>query len=272
MTLPRIIEVETLQQHLTDNNLLIVDLSPREHYLQGHIPGAIHVETAQLIRGGKPAPGLLPDEPALSRLFSAIGLEQQTHVVCYDNEGGPWAGRFIWTLESLGHQHYSFVNGGIHAWKMAGLPLETTDNTPHPSSFTARIRPDFILTREQILDALQAPHSQLLVWDARSREEYEGTKVFAAKGGHIPGAIHLEWTELLDSDNGYRLKPNLRELLEAQGLRPDKPIVTHCQTHRRSGLTWFVARALDYPDIRAYPGSWSEWGNDPDTPVEQGPS
>ncbi|MNC70444.1 Thiosulfate sulfurtransferase [compost metagenome] len=92
--------------------------------------------------------------------------------------------------------------------------------------------------------------------------------MLAARGGHIPGAVNLEWTDCQDRDRALRLREDLREMLAAHGITPEREIVTHCQTHRRSGFTYMAMRALGYPNLKAYAGSWSEWGNHPDTPVE----
>jgi thiosulfate/3-mercaptopyruvate sulfurtransferase len=116
----------------------------------------------------------------------------------------------------------------------------------------------------------QIGDSDSIVWDARALEEYTGTKVTALKNGHIPGAVNLDWLELIDHDSNLRLKPLdiLKRKLESLGIDKNKKIITHCQTHHRSGLSYLVGKILGL-DIKAYDGSWSEWGNHPDTPVER---
>lgn len=266
MSLPLLIEPRQLQQHLDDAGLLIVDLSNEAAYHHSHIPGAVHVATSELILGEKPSPGLLPAVEKLNALFSRLGLTPETHVVCYDDEGGPWAGRFIWTLDVVGHRHYSFLNGGIRSWRAAALPEESIPRQRSPKPVSVTINTDVIASTDDILK--QLGREDFVVWDARSAEEYRGKKVLSQRGGHIPGAIHCEWTNLLDPDNHLRIRADAAPYLQSLGITPDKHIVTHCQTHRRSGLTYIVAKILGYPHIRAYPGSWSEWGNRTDTPIE----
>jgi thiosulfate/3-mercaptopyruvate sulfurtransferase len=266
--LPLIIEPAELAA-LPDNDLLLVDLCSIDKYREGHIPGAVHLHTAELIAGTKPAPGLLPAPEQLAALFARIGLTPDKHVVCYDDEGGPWAGRLIWTFDVIGHRKYSFLNGGKTAWIADGLPLESGENLPIPAplqslTFDAR----YIADAAAILAALG--DEKYLVWDARGRDEYTGEKALSARGGHIPGAIHCEWTELLDKDRALRLRKDLASYLQQKGITPDKHIVTHCQTHRRSGLTYLAAKSLGYLNIRAYPGSWSEWGNNETLPANTG--
>ena len=110
--------------------------------------------------------------------------------------------------------------------------------------------------------------ADLAIWDARGPLEYSGEKVLAAKAGHLPGAINFEWTAGMDFNDHLRIRQDIAEVLEKLGITPDKEVITHCQTHRRSGFTYLVAKSLGYPRVKAYAGSWSEWGNHPDTPVE----
>lgn len=268
-TLPLIIEPSELHANLSAANLLLVDLCSAEKYHAGHIPGAVHLNTADLIAGTKPAPGLLPTTAQLSAVFSRLGLTPDMHVVCYDDEGGPWAGRLIWTLDVIGHKHYSFLDGGKTAWLADGLPLQVEENIPQIAPLRQLVfDTNYIAEADEILAHLD--DKNFLLWDVRALDEYTGEKAVSARGGHIPGAIHCEWTELLDKNRALRLRTDLANYLQQKGITPDKNIVTHCQTHRRSGLTYIAAKSLGYQNIRAYPGSWSEWGNATHLPVNTG--
>ncbi len=262
---PPVIEPEPLAEHLQNPDLLIVDLCKPENYSRHHLPGAIHVAPASLVSGIRPAVGKLPEPETINRLFSSLGYSPDRPIVAYDDEGGGWAGRFLWTLDVIGHRHSTLLNGGLVAWKAAGLPLTDVPGTAEPTRTDLHYDRRFIADKDDVLKSLDDPDT--LIWDARSAEEYAGEKRLAEKAGHIPGAIHLDWLETMDHDRQLRLRQDLPELLESKGLLRDKSIITHCQTHHRSGLTYFIGKLLGY-DIRAYPGSWSEWGNDPDTPVE----
>ncbi len=256
-------------QNSTDNtDIRIVDLSSEENFLNAHIPGAIHLPFKSLMLGQAPAPGKLPNLAQLEEVFQFLGLSENTHFIVCDDEGGGWAGRFIWTLDVIGHKHYSYIDGGMIAWNAANLPTESGKNNQTTQSKTT---PSITINRNPIadLDTILAGLGENLftVWDARSPQEYAGTRVVSAKGGHIPGAINAEWTSLMDSENGKRIKPNARELLASIGIDGTLPIITHCQSHHRSGFTYLLGKHLGF-DIKAYDGSWSEWGNHPDTPVE----
>jgi thiosulfate/3-mercaptopyruvate sulfurtransferase len=267
--LPLLVEADVLQTHLGEKKLLIVDLGKADLYARGHIPGAVFLDYNRIIRTEKPLGGLLPDEEQLSEVLSELGLTPQTHVVAYDDEGGGKAARLLWTLEVLGHRHYSLLNGGLHAWANEGHPLNQEQEQHAPSHYQARLceECEAVTDREFILDHLEDPKVALL--DARSPAEYSGEKVHAARGGHIPGAVNIEWTEMMDQGHNQRLKAiaELRNLLEDKGITPDKTVVAYCQTHHRSAHTWFVLKYLDYT-ARGYVGSWSDWGNQPDTPIE----
>lgn len=267
--LPLLLAPQQLAARLGTDQLLLVDLGKRQVYEQAHVPGAIHLDFKRLLRGTQPAPGLLPDAQALSALFSELGLRKDTCVVAYDDEGGGWAGRLLWTLEAIGHHCYAYLDGGIHAWLAEGLPTEVDSNEPRASEYQVTAIDDHANVQlEEMLTRYQDPG--VAIWDSRSQDEFSGVRAYAQKGGHIPGAIHYEWTEPMDRGRHLRLRnlDELRKEMSGLGLGPEKEIITHCQTHHRSSFSWLVGRILGL-NIRAYAGSWSEWGNHPDTPVEK---
>lgn len=266
-SLPLIVEPEALHSLLPDDNLILVAVCSAQVYNAGHIPGSHLVEPAELVSGEKPATGKIPSAERLSVLFSRLGLSADKHIIAYDDEGGGWAGRLIWTLDVLGHQQSSYLNGGLIAWARAGLPLDDLPPDSATTQFTAQIDHSQIAQQADVLGQIGASDS--VVWDARAREEYDGVKVTAIRNGHIPGAVNLDWLDLMDRDNDLRLKPlsDISQALESLGINKNKSVITHCQTHHRSGLTYLVGKALGL-DIKAYDGSWSEWGNADDTPIE----
>ena len=269
--LPLLIEPEQLQPCLADPAILIVDLcDPARYTTTGHIPGAVHLDYADLVWAEPPAMGLLPDEAHLSEVLSRLGLTPDRQVVAYDDEGNGRAGRLLWTLAALGHERVALLNGGIHAWDAAGGSLEAGLRHPPPSAYHARFDepPTVVADKDYLLARLGQPDLALL--DTRTPAEFAGLDQRAARGGHIPGAVNLNWTDAMDPQRQLRLQPDpvLRKLLERRGVTPDKEVIVYCQTHHRSAHTYWVLRYLGYPRVRGYPGAWSEWGNDPGLPVE----
>lgn len=263
--LPRLLEVSDLVSHLEAPELILVDLGSATRYSQGHIPGARHLDIARTHCTSSATPGLLPEIQELQQLFAALGHSGHAIYVLYDDDGGTAAGRFAWVLDSIGHPHWHFLQGGLAAWLAHALPLSQTAPAIHSSNVQLTMDNRYTASCAYVQE--HYADMDVVVWDARSLPEYQGQQQRAARVGHIPEAIHLEWSSLLDPKRPLYVRSDAAALLAAHGITPDKEIITHCHTHRRSGFTYLVARALGYPRIKAYAGSWSEWGNHPTLPI-----
>lgn len=268
-----LIEAEQLVPHLGNEKLRIVDLSRASVYDQLHIPHALHLKPKFLVRQDEQATGLLPDAEGLRELISYLNISPEQHVVVYDDEGGAWAGRLIWNLHCLGFENTSLLNGGIHAWLAAGLP--TTSEVEQFESVSTLVQVDqakiqqYRIEYTELLDKVQS--SQVQLWDCRTEDEYTGLRLAARRGGHIPNALHFEWSTALNRENHLRLHPleRTQQRLEQLGFNLNEPVVVYCQSHHRSGLAYILGRLLGW-NIQAYDGAWSEWGNRLDSPIITG--
>jgi thiosulfate/3-mercaptopyruvate sulfurtransferase len=268
LALGLLIQPAELEAVLTAPDLLIVDTCQPQNWAQLHIPGAVHINPGEMLCGIPPAPGKLPSLAQLTALFSRIGYQPDQHIVVYDDEGGGWAGRFIWTLDVIGHTRYSVLDGGLHSWYQEKHAVTNEVRAVVPTTVSLALHTDVIAELETVLNSLGDP--TVKIWDARSSEEYLGLKSSSARAGHIPGAINLDWLELMDRSRHLRLLPlaEIRQRLDTLGIHAGDRIITHCQSHHRSGLTYLVAKLLGF-QAQGYHGSWGEWGNHPDVPIEK---
>jgi thiosulfate/3-mercaptopyruvate sulfurtransferase len=266
--LPLVVEPEHLETVLDHEGLVVVHISKPDRYAQFHVPGAVFVEGAHFVRVEKPVFGLLPDAQNFGRLLESLGIGPYSHVVAYDDEGGGWASRFLWTLDVAGHSAFSLLNGGLVAWVNEGFRTSQQAATAAGASYSVAWRETPVADTDYILSRLGSADLGLL--DSRTPQEFSGEKRFAERGGHIPGARLLNWTDTMDQSRNLRLKPveELDEMLQQRGLSGDKEIICYCQSHHRSSHAYIMLKMLGYPRIKGYPGSWSAWGNRSDTPVE----
>ena len=250
---------------LPETDTLLVQVTSSALFEQAHIPGAVLIEPAELVCGIPPASGKLPSTAQIAATLSRVGYQPDQRIIAFDDEGGGWAGRLFWTLDVIGHYDWAYLDGGLHAWHAAGLPLAQGASAPVPAEpCEITVDTDPIAEIPDVIAAIDDADS--VIWDVRSAEEYAGLRSGSARRGHIPGAVNLDWELLKDANRQLRLIDNLDDVAASLGLLQAKQIITHCQTHHRSGLSYLVGRLLGL-NIKAFHGAWAEWGNDPNTPI-----
>lgn len=263
----RLIAFDALEQRLDQPNLRILDVRPRAEYEAGHLPGAVWVDAGAV---GKQAavPGALTDAKHWQSWIDGLGIGPDTEVYLYDSAQQREAARFWWLLRHLGAENVGLVDGNFAIWKEQGRTVSTEPNEVEPKVFPIKIRTNRFADQQDVLKALQG--GQIQVVDARSLGEYTGEVARSAKGGHIPTACHLEWSELVDEQGRFLPASDLRAKVEKLGLKPGQEVITHCQGGGRASVDAFVLERLGHPARNYYLG-WSDWGNAQETPIEAGP-
>lgn len=261
-----LIEVPELAAYEMAEEVVVLDARSHEKYLAGHIPGARwvdHDEWAKSFGHGN-------DAEAWSKRIGSLGIMPSSKVVVYDGNYAKDAARIWWILRYWGVENVKLLNGGWVAWEAADQSTETAEDDPMPVSFVAVPRSDRLATKEELLDALKGGGLQIV--DARSEAEFCGDKKLSNKrAGAIPGATHLEWSELLDKEtHQFKSMAQLRTLLEKSGIDLDQPTATHCQSGGRAAVMVFGLELMGAKDVSNYYPSWAEWSEAADTPVVPG--
>jgi len=269
INLPLLVEPGQLEPLMANEQLIIVSVDSEQRYSERHVPTAVHLNYSKLIKKGRFAQGLLPELEDISEVLSTIGLTPDTHVIAYDDEGSGRASRLLLTLDAIGHTRFSLLNGGMTAWAAEGFPLHVEAEFREPGNYQAKSISNIIVDKDYILNKLG--DENVILIDARSHDEFTGLQPLAKRSGHIPGAINIDWKLNKDPARHNRMKSDdkILEMLQDRRITKDKEIIAYCQTCHRSSHTYIMLKQAGYPNIKCYPGSWSEWGNCDDTPVIQ---
>ncbi|NQW02607.1 MAG: sulfurtransferase [Acidobacteria bacterium] len=246
---------------------LLLDVRPAEEFAAGHLPGALHLDLWGISLIDTSDAPLRAFMWMVGHLFSLRGVTPDRPVVVYEKQSGIRAARAFWFLEYFGHPNVRVLDGGVPVWTAAGFDLTTDAVAPVPSTWHGDADDRLLATWNHVRGRLGNMDTAFV--DTRSEGEYFGEVVRARRGGAIPGAVNLEWTQNLAADGTYKSAADLKAMYSAIGITHDREVVTYCQGGYRAAHTYLALRLLGFPRVRNYTGSWKEWGDREDLPVER---
>ncbi len=271
-----LVETQWVADHLNDPSVRIVESDEDPLlYRAGHIPGAVQVDWFSTLQD--PVRRDFLSKANFEQLASELGIANDTTVVFYGDKSNWFACYALWLFQYYGHQKVRIMNGGRMKWEQEKRPLVKEAPSYPRAQYTAR-EPDKSVRafRDDVFAHLRS-HQPLV--DVRSPKEYSGELLSmpnypqegATRGGHIPGAVSVPWAQAVnEADSTFKSPEELKALYEAKGIRTDSDIIAYCRIGERSSHTWFVLKyLLGYPRVRNYDGSWTEWGNLVDAPIEK---
>jgi thiosulfate/3-mercaptopyruvate sulfurtransferase len=271
---PVLVSTDWLAEHLSDDAIVVaeVDENP-DLYEEGHIPGAVKLHWRDDLQD--PVERDVVDRETFERLLAERGIGNDTTVVLYGDKNNWFAAYAYWYLKIYGHQDVRILDGGRQKWIDESRELSTDVPQTSSATYTARDRDETIRARRDAV--LKAIGTDALV-DVRSPQEFSGELIAAPgyeqegaqRAGHIPSAQSIPWAQAVNDDGTFKSADALRELYGTKGITPDRQVTAYCRIGERSAHTWFVLRELlGYEDVRNYDGSWTEWGNLVDVPIEK---
>jgi thiosulfate/3-mercaptopyruvate sulfurtransferase len=280
-----LVSTQWVADHLNDPNVRIIE-SDEDVLLfdQGHIPGAAKLDWVTDLQDQVRRDYV--DRARFEQLASERGISNDTTVVFYGDKYNWWATYAFWAFKLFGHENAKIMNGGRQKWLEEQRPIDTQTSKYPSTGYRAPERDDREIRafRDQVFGLLNSERNRLregvALVDVRSTPEYTGETIHmvnypqegAQRGGHIPGARNIPWATAVREDGTFKSADELRRIYEGQGITANKDVVAYCRIGERSSHTWFVLKyLLGYPKVRNYDGSWTEWGNLVNAPIEKGP-
>jgi len=261
-----LVDINWLNQHQHDDDLIIVDARTEAEYMKEHIPGAVNIPVMKTYNPVAPK-DRVANLQYIKKLFRQAGIRNEQSIVVYDNNEYMDAGRVFWVFEVYGHDNVKLLNGGFTLWKNKKLPVSTEPAKVSPSRYVPMIEPGRLITRLDMRLAIEDDNK--LIIDARTQDEYLGKQSKSSRFGHIPGASNIPFSDNFNTVDGIKILKPIDELKKIyRRLDNGKRIYTYCNKGKQSSFTYALLRQLGY-DAAHYDGSWYEWGNDATLPIEQ---
>lgn len=261
--------------HLDDEGVQFVEVDvDTESYDSGHIPGAVGWNWKTQLQDQLRRTIASKDD--FEQLLQQSGIDNDTTIVLYGDNNNWFAAWAYWLLKYYGHEDARILDGGRKKWEAENRELTTDQPDLDASDYTIEdIKEEYRAFRDDVAELVESGDYGLV--DVRSPEEFSGEKLGpeglnegAQRGGHIPGASNIPWSKAVNEDGTFKTKEELKEIYESEQITPDKEIIAYCRIGERSAHSWFVLNELlEYPTVRNYDGSWTEWGNLINAPIER---